>query len=88
MSQTLERIIEEVKNLSEAERNQLVVILHGANGSAPAASDECELEGRLAAEGWLSLPSTPPAGTPPLPLAAPLTVPGRPLSEILVEERR
>jgi hypothetical protein len=88
MSQTLEKIIEEVKNLSEAERNQLIVILHGANGSAPAASVEHEFEGRLAAEGWLSLPTTPPAGSPPLQLAAPLAVPGRPLSEILVEERR
>ena len=54
MNQALERIIEEVKTLSKAERRQLAAHLQGIDGCAPAASAEGELEGKLAAEGWLS----------------------------------
>ncbi len=88
MNQALERIIEEVKTLSDAERRQLAALLQGINGSAPAASAESELEGKLAAEGWLSLPEPPSPDSPPFELGSPLTAPGRPLSEVLIEERR
>lgn len=88
MSQTLERIIEEMKSLSEEERQQLAALLHGANGTAPSSPAEAGFEGKLAAEGWLSLPTAPPSDRPPFQLASPLTGRGRPFSEILIEERR
>lgn len=74
--------------LSDAERQELVVFLTGVNGSAHEVSAECEFETRLAAERWLTLPAPPPANSQPFQLAAPLVTQGRPLSEILVEERR
>jgi hypothetical protein len=88
MSQTLERILEEIKALSEDERRQLAALLSGPNGAAPTSPAEREFESKLAAEGWLSLPKTPPLGSPPFQLASPLAVRGRPSSEILIEERR
>ena len=88
MNQALERIIEEVKALSGAERRQLAALLQDIDGPAPGASAESELEGKLAAEGWLSLPEPPSPDSPPFEFGAPLTTPGRPLSEVLIEERR
>jgi hypothetical protein len=88
MNQALERIIEDIKTLSKAERRQLAAHLQGIDGSAPAASAEGELEEKLAAEGWLSLPEPPSPDSPPFELGSPLTVAGRPLSEVLIEERR
>jgi hypothetical protein len=87
VSETLQKIIEELKTLSEEERRQLVRLLHGLNGSGSAPSSKREFEERLAAEGLVSLP-TPPSGDSPVSLGPPLTVHGRPLSEILLEERR
>ena len=88
MSQALEKILEEVKALSEAERQELVAILHSINGAAPASSAEHEFESRLVAEGWLTLPTTPSSGSASFQLAAPITARCRPSSAILVEERR
>ena len=78
------RIVAEVKTLDEAERHQLQSILHQFNGYA-ASAPENGLAQQLAAEGLLSLPT--PDTVPPQ-LAAPILLHGRPLSEILVEERR
>lgn len=88
MSQTLEKILEELNDLSEADRQELVAILHGIKGSATASSAEHEFEIKLAAEGWLSRPVPPPPDAPPFQLGSPLAARGRPLSEILIEERR
>jgi hypothetical protein len=56
MSQTLERILEDVKALSQDDRRQLAAVLSGTVGSAPDSLAEHEFELKLAAEGWLSLP--------------------------------
>src|SRR5437867_7978107 len=60
MSQTLEKILEEVKALSEGERRQLAAILSSIDRSGPVSSAEREFETKLAAEGWLSLPQPSP----------------------------
>jgi hypothetical protein len=88
MSQTLERILEEVKALSEDERRQLAAILRGTNGSTPASLAEREFEHKLAAEGWLSLPQPAPPEILSPELTSPFLVRGRSCSEILIEERR
>lgn len=88
MSEALERIIAEAKALTETERQQLVASLRASNGSAKASTPEQDFEGKLTAEGWLSLPVPPPPDNPPFRLVSPLTVRGRPLSEVLIEERR
>ena len=88
MSQALERILEELKAWSDAERRELVAVLRGMNGSATGSSAEQDFEGRLATEGWLSMPVPPPPDAPPFQLGPPLAARGRPLSEILIKERR
>lgn len=88
MSQALERIIEEAKALAETERQQLIASLRASNGSANTSTAEEDFEGKLAAEGWLSLPVPLPPDKPPFRLASPLTFRGRALSEVLIEERR
>ena len=87
VSQALERILEELKALSDEEKQFLVAQLHGSNGSAAGSSAEQELESRLAGEGWLSMPVAPMPGSAPFQLGPPLAARGRPLSEILIEER-
>jgi hypothetical protein len=88
MTQRLERILKQVKALSEDERQELVKLLHGMGNLAPDLESEREFEARLAAEGLLSLPQTASPEGPSSPLSAPLSVRGRPCSEILIEERR
>ena len=88
MSETLEKILEEVKSLTTDEKRQLAAILSGANGAAPGSPAERTFESRLAAEGWLSLPQPKTAGDPPTPPAPPFITRGRPCSQILIEERR
>ncbi|HZO57220.1 MAG TPA: hypothetical protein VFB63_31205 [Bryobacteraceae bacterium] len=82
----LEKILQDVQGLSNEERKQLAAMLRGANGSYPDGHSEQEFEQRLAAEGFLSIPA--PAGSAPLRLGPPLQIRGRPLSQILIEERR
>ena len=88
MSHVLERIIQQVKTLSEPEQRQLAAILQGMNVPANGSSVEDETEAKLAAEGWLSLPVPPTSDTRLCQIASPLIVRGRPLSEILIEDRR
>ena len=88
MSQTLEKILEEVKALSADERRQLASILSEVDAGASASAAERELESKLAAEGWLSLPQPAPSETRLSPMTSPIVVRGRPCSEFLIEERR
>ncbi len=88
MSQALKRILKELKSWSDAERQELVALVRGMNGSATGSPAEQDFEGRLATEGWLSMPVPPPPDVPPFQLGPPLAARGRPLSEILIEERR
>lgn len=84
----LEKILEEINALSEAERQQLFAIFRGIAATAHPLPTEEHFEGRLVAEGWVSLPAPPPSDGPAFRLASPFTVRGRPLSEILIAERR
>ena len=88
MSQLLERILEEVRKLSEAEQRQLAAILPAMKGEGNSSSAERDFEAKLAAEGWLSLPVPPLSDLPPFQIFPPLRVQGQPLSEILIEDRR
>lgn len=66
MSQALEKILEEVKTLSEEDRHQLAAMLHEINCSARASAGEHGFESKLAAEGWLTLPVAPASERAPL----------------------
>ena len=86
MTAALKRIVEEVKRLSELERRELHTLLQRACAEAIRPMPELELKQNLAEEGLLTLPTPPPPATAALP--PPIRTCGRPLSEILLEERR
>ncbi len=92
MSATLDKILEEVRQLPPQEQRQLLNQLNEIIPS-PATEDELEdeFERALAAEGFI-------AATTPLKMDEeeikkfrdyqPITVEGQPLSEMIIEERR
>lgn len=78
MTVAVERIIEEAKRLSAEERHDLEEALRELD--KPTAEEDVML--RLAAEGIVTIPVR------PLSSAKPVPVSGKPVSEILIEERR
>ena len=86
MTAALRKIVEEVERLSEVERRELRALLDRGCADATNPLTEMDLEEKLASEGFLTLP-TPPLSTPAA-LPSPIRTRGRPLSELLLEERR
>jgi hypothetical protein len=84
MTAALKRILEEAGQLSETERRELRALLQ-ATSLPPPPVTESALEHALAAQGLLSLPTSAPADGE---VSPPIETRGRPLSEILLEERR
>jgi hypothetical protein len=82
MTATLRRIVEEVKALGDQERRQLKALLQTLEVEPPNSMTEEEFARKLAAKGMVSLPT----GTPQPITAVPIT--GKPVSEIIIEERR
>ncbi len=81
----LKRIVEEVQRLSESDRRELQTLLPEIC-STPLPMNESAFEHALAAQGLLTLPTpAAPASGEACPL---IETRGRPLSEILLEERR
>ena len=88
MSETLERIIQQMKALSLDEQRQLAAILKRVRAPGPDSAAERQFEAKLEIERWLSLPAPPPLERPSHQLASPLQVRGQLCSEMLIEERR
>lgn len=89
MSATLDKIIDEVRQLPPDEQRQLVEQL---NAIVPAKPSEDELEDaferELMAEGVLGEVKPLPHDDPEFYAYKPVTVTGKPVSETIVEERR
>lgn len=89
MSRTLDRIIEEVRQLPLDEQRHLVKQL---NAIVPVPSSEDELEDEfereLIAEGVLGATNPLPDDDPEFYAYRPVSVTGKPVSETIIEERR
>jgi hypothetical protein len=85
---TLDKILEDVKALSRAEQQQLCTELyHLVAGHQPPAP-EAELERRLYEAGLLSEIKPPITDLQPNADRRPIQAQGKPLSEVIIEERR
>lgn len=87
MSSTLDKIIGEVRQLPPDEQQQLRAQLNEILPFPPAGDDlEAEIERKLAAEGLISLPDSQDEAADDD--WEPIEVKGKPLSEMIIEERR
>jgi hypothetical protein len=87
MSSTLDKIIEEVRQLPPEEQKQLRAQLNEMLPFPLAEDDlEEEVERQLAAEGLISLPD--PSQNETDDDWEPIEVKGQPLSEMIIEDRR
>ncbi len=89
MSTTLDKIIEEVRQLPPNEQRQLREKLNAIVPSSPT-EDELEdaFERELIAEGVLGEVAPLPDNDPEFHAYRPVTVTGKPISEMIIEERR
>ncbi|MBA3322182.1 MAG: hypothetical protein H0T45_12145 [Pyrinomonadaceae bacterium] len=89
MSATLDRIIEEVRQLPPDEQRQLVERLTAIVPAPPNEDErEDEFERELMAEGILGEVKPLPDDDPEFYAYRPVTVTGQPVSETIIEERR
>jgi hypothetical protein len=89
MSATLDKVIEEVKTLPPEELQQVREVVDSLLNEAPKPQmTEDEFERHLAAKGIISLPDTSEDETDDDDNWEPVEVTGKPLSEIIIEERR
>jgi predicted component of type VI protein secretion system len=88
MSTMLDKIIEEVRQLPPNEQRQLQEQLHTIIPSPTEDELEDAFERELAAEGIISLPQPLDANAEAFYAYKPITVKGKPLSEMIIEERR
>ena len=82
MTAALRQVIEKVKALSTDERNELKDLMRDMPDLPVSGTGEQALARRLATEGRLTLPTGNPASVTPVPAT------GKPLSEMIIEERR
>jgi hypothetical protein len=83
-----EKVIEEVKALSPAEQRQLRTLLDTFLTSADAPMTENEFAYRLVQSGILSEIKLPITNLAPYQNRQPVETTGKPLSEVILEERR
>jgi hypothetical protein len=89
LSATLDKIIEEVRALSPEEQRQLREQLDAILPSSPTEDEiEDEFERELMAEGVLGEVKPLPDDDPEFYAYKPVTVTGKPISEMIIEERR
>lgn len=81
MTATLRKIVEEVKGLGEEERRELKALLQTLE-KGPRPITEEDFARKMAAKGMVSLPTGAPQPVTPVPIT------GKPVSEIIAEERR
>ena len=84
----LEKVLAQVKTLSPEEQTRLRILWDGLLEKTPEGSSEDELERRLFAAGLLAERPRPIADLAPYQNRQPVEAKGRPLSEVIVEERR
>ena len=82
MTAAMQKIIEEVKALSPAERREVEAALRGDSTQETAPSNEQALARRLAAQGSVTAAQRSPRPARPVPVT------GQPVSEIIIAERR
>jgi len=82
MTTAMQKIIEEVKALSPAERREVEAALRGGFAQGTAQSNEQEVAQRLAAQGTVTAAQRSPRPARPAPIT------GQPVSEIIIAERR
>jgi hypothetical protein len=82
----LERIIQQVKSLTDREQRELAAILEELKKPAESSSTEGAFENQLAAEGSPSLSQALPDDSP-IRIGSPPAVDRQPLSEILQDRR-
>ena len=87
MSAMLAKILEEVNRLPPEEIRQLKASLEAIQSSARPADGEGRLEKRLVEAGLVAKRQLRPANAPRR-KSRPILVEGKPVSELLVEERR
>ena len=81
-------VLEQVKALSPEEQQELRVLLDDLVKAAPSGAVEDELEHRLLKAGLLSEAKPPITDLAPYRSRKPVDRAGRPLSEVILEERR
>ena len=82
MTATLRKIVEEVKTLGEEERRELRALLQSLEDTRSRPTTEEEFARKLAAKGMVSLSTGIPRPVTPVPIT------GKPVSEVIMEERR
>ena len=82
MTTALQKIIEEVKALSPAERQEVEAALRGGSAPGTALGNEQEVARRLVAQGSVTAAQRSPHPARPVPIT------GQPVSEIILAERR
>ena len=85
-SENLERVLEEVRTLTAAERHELRARLD--TWSRPSQSTEDDLDQRLLSAGVIGHVPAPPTDLAPYRRWKPIAVKGKPLSETVIGERR
>jgi hypothetical protein len=84
----LDKMLEEVRMLTPDEQRQLRGLLDKLLATPPSKSIEDELEQRLLKAGLLSEIKPPITDFTPYQNRKPIKVKGKPLSEVIIEERR
>ena len=85
-SENLDRVLEGVRSLTAAERQELRTRLD--RWPSPSPSTEDELDRRLLCAGVIGQVPTPLTDLAPYRRWKPITLKGKPLSETIIEERR
>jgi hypothetical protein len=83
-----EKVIEEVKALTPAERHQLQTWLDSLSAPPQAPITEAAFAQELCAMGFLSAVTPPLTDFTPYHDRQPIETTGKPLSEVILEERR
>jgi hypothetical protein len=83
-----EKVLEEVKALTPAERHQLQTWLDSLSAPAPPPMTEAAFAQELCAMGFLSAVTPPLTDFAPYHDRQPIATTGKPLSEVIMEERR
>ena len=83
-----EKVMEDVKSLSPEEQRQLRAWLDRICDPAPASMTEEEFAHQLHAAGLLSEVKPPITDFTPYQHRQPIAITGKPLSEVIIEERR
>lgn len=85
---SFDKVLEEVKALTPTERRQLQAWLDSLNAPVPPPMTEAAFAQELCALGILSAVTLPVTDVTPYQNRQPIVTTGKPLSEVILEERR